>query len=398
MKEKSVNNMGSRTRWWIAFLCLLAASLSLWLSIQKWTGQIDGLVGCGSGSGCANVLGSKWSLVFGVIPVSVFSLLLYVSVLLSLALPDRRVRWWRGFAAWLCLWAAVWFTGLQIAVLHTICPYCMTMHGLGVLLGVSLLLGDRWSLRPWRGVVAVGVAALCVLGLAGVQYWGPDPLTYREDVVAVSQENEGGSVDVHSVGEGRVVQFLSGKKSYRVEELPHLGRADAPYVMVEYFDYTCEACREMHEVLERAIARYPQRLAVLVLPVPLDRGCNPYLPKGVPSDESACKLARLALMVWKVRPEKFADFHKNLFELQGMPYELAESLAVSVVGEAALSSAENKSWANAVLAQDVEDYRGLIKKTPVMPKLLMRGSVLIQGKVNDDQAFQLLLEKHFGLK
>ena len=400
--EGTLRNMSRRFKLWVVLLCVLAATGSLWLSVQKWTGQIDSLAGCGSGSGCSNVLGSKWSLVFGVIPVSVFSFLLYVSVLLSLIKVAGRWGsfgvWWRRLAAWLCLWAAVWFTGLQLVELKTICPYCMTMHGVGVLLGLSLLWGEKWSFRE-RGAIGVMCgAAVCVMGLAGVQYFGPDPLTYREDVLSMTQDQGKKKRDVHALGAGRLVSFLSGSKAYRVESLPHLGRGDAPCVMVEYFDYTCEACRETHRLLEDAVARYPDRLVVVVLPIPLERSCNPYLPKGIPDHESACKLARLSLVVWRADPKKFAEFHENLFEMQGMPYELAESLAVGLIGEDALSSRENQDWADAVLAQNVADYQWLIKKTPVLPKLLMGGSVVIQGEVNDSRSLQALLEKHFGLR
>jgi len=384
--------------WGIALLCVVAAGMSLWLSVQKWTGQIDSLAGCGAGSGCANVLGSKWSLVWGVIPVSVFSFLLYVSILLTLGLSGFWVRWYRSWVAWMCLWAALWFTGVQVIELKTICPYCMTMHGLGVGLGVILLLSEGWRLKTKGAFLSMVCGAACVVGLAMVQAWGPEPLTYREDVVEVAREVASEKADIHARGDGRLIEFLSGRKSYRVSELPHLGSAKAPYVMVEYFDYSCEACREMHGLLEGAVARYPDQLAVIVLPIPLNRGCNSHLPEGVKDQKSACELAQLSLVVWRANPEKFPEFHQSLFDLQGMPYELAESLAVSLVGADVLAFPENRSWAVAVLAQNVKDYRWLIEKTPVMPKLLMGDSVLIQGAVNDEVALQELLSKYFGLR
>jgi len=41
--------------------------------------------------------------------------------------------------------------------------------------------------------------------------------------------------------------------------------------MVKYFDYTCEACRDMHEELDILLEKYDGQLAVIVLPTPLNK-------------------------------------------------------------------------------------------------------------------------------
>ena len=389
----------------IALLCLMAAGMSLWLSVEKWSGRIDSLAGCGAGSGCANVLGSKWSVVFGDVPVSAFSFLLYVSVFLSLGLNlgarAEGARWFRSLAAWMCLWAAVWFTGLQVWVIGALCPYCMTMHGVGVLLGLTILVGEREKRGGQKRGLAMILAAFSVIGLSVVQYYGPEPLTYRVDtvdhLVGDAAGDASGADDIHSAGDGSAVTFLNGRKSYRVEGLPHLGSADAKYVVVEYFDYTCEACREMHVYLEEAVKRHPGELAVVVLPIPLNRSCNPHLAEGMKDHENACELARLTLKVWRADSSKFPEFHRNLFELQGLPIEAAESMAYGLVGEDKMSAA-NDAWVDAILSQNVKDYQLLSRKSPVMPKLLLTGSVVVQGVMKDGQTLESLLKEHLGLK
>ena len=385
----------------MVLVCLAAAGMSLWLSVEKWSGRIDSLAGCGAGSGCANVLGSKWSVVFGSIPVSAFSFALYISVLLSLGVRGDGARWFRSLAAWLCLWAALWFTGLQIFVIKSLCPYCMTMHGLGVLLGLTILFSERekGGFLKKRGL-AMLLAALSVVGLSVVQYFGPEPPTHRVDTVEDLEESGGGEGkvdDFHALGDGRLVTFLGGRKSYRIAQLPHLGMPDAKHVVVEYFDYTCEACRDMHQYLEDAVARHPGQLAVVVLPIPLQRSCNPNLPKGMEDHVNACELARLGLRVWRADPAKFAEFHRSLFELQGLPVEAAESMAYGLVGEKKMSMVDD-AWVDAVLAQNVEDYELLSRKTPVMPKLLLTGSVIVQGVMKDGKALESLLNEHLGVK
>ena len=120
-------------KWLIAILALVAAGLSIWLTIQKLNGSITSLAGCSGGSDCANVLGSKWSMVLGLIPVSLLSSLLYLAVLVSLWLRGITLVWLRQLAAWMIIGSAVWFTVLQIVMFGAFCKYCMTMHGVGVL-------------------------------------------------------------------------------------------------------------------------------------------------------------------------------------------------------------------------------------------------------------------------
>jgi hypothetical protein len=153
----------------------------------------------------------------------------------------------------------------------------------------------------------------------------------------------------------------------------------------------------MHIYLEEAVARHPGELAVVVLPIPLNRSCNPNLAEGMKDHENACELARLGLKVWRADPSKFPEFHRNLFELQGLPIEAAESMAYGLVGEDKMSAGDD-DWVDAILAQNVRDYQLLSRKSPVMPKLLLTGSVVVQGVMKDGQTLESLLKEHLGLK
>ena len=113
--------------WLVFLLCLIVGGLSLWLTVQKITGRINTLIGCGNADGCENVLGGKWAVVFGVIPVSAISFVLYLGVMVSIFMDSTAARWFRIFAAFLILFAAVWFTSLQFLVIETVCVYCMTI-------------------------------------------------------------------------------------------------------------------------------------------------------------------------------------------------------------------------------------------------------------------------------
>ncbi|MFK7910324.1 MAG: vitamin K epoxide reductase family protein [Akkermansiaceae bacterium] len=385
--------------WLLVFLCIIAAGLSVWLTVEKMTGQIDSLAGCGKGSGCENVLGSKWSVVFGTIPVSLFSSLLYLAVAASLLFRIRFGERLRIVAAFMMIAAAVWFTALQLLILNTICPYCMAMHSLGVVIAFLVLFieakkGGRISNYIWGSII--GIAS--VIGLAVTQYFGPAPDTHRLDKdVVISNGVENDVTNPHTQGEGRLVTFFGGDKSYRVSGLPHLGSVDAEHVIVKYFDYTCASCKAVHKNLEAIQEDYPKKLSIIVLPVPLNRSCNPHLPLGVKDHENACDFARLSLRVWLAEPEKFGEFHEWLFEYHQQPMEVAEAMAYSLVGEDKMGSVSN-SQIEALLRQNVRDYEDLVKKTPVMPKLILKDSIVLQGVPQDVATLKALLIEHLQIE
>ena len=79
-------------------------------------------------------------MVMGLIPVSVFSCLLYLVMVVSLWTRGDLMIWLRSLFAWILLSAALWFIALQLFVMQIICPYCMVVHGLGVSIGLVVLL------------------------------------------------------------------------------------------------------------------------------------------------------------------------------------------------------------------------------------------------------------------
>ena len=380
----------------IALLCLVAAGLSIWLTVQKLTGQIDSLAGCGKGSGCENVLGSKWSVVFGVFPVSAFSSALYLALIASLFMRGGVIRWLRVLAGFLILCAAIWFTVLQIFIIKTICPYCMTVHSLGVLVSILILVMDLKEQSWIASASSLTMAAACVAGLALIQHYGPEPETHRMDTGSDVISGESNANDsLHAQGKGRLVSLLEGKKSYRVAALPHVGAVNSTHVIVKYFDYTCESCMKVHHDLGKSQSKYPGKLTVVVLPVPIERSCNPYLPTGVKDHDNACDLARLALRVWMADPASFAEFHDWLFEYHRQPIEVAEAKAYSLVSGEAMDSIPDTK-VEALLAENIGDYKQFVKKTPVMPKILI-GDQILQGAPRDAQKLENLLKKELGI-
>ena len=125
--------VSDRALWAIRLLAVAALALSGYLLWQGLTH--DAAPGCGAGSNCDYVLGSRWSRWLGV-PVGGLAALAHAGVLLAsfaagpAAVPGRRR------AAWLLMLlltsaaagAAAWFLFLQVHVLQTLCAYCTADH------------------------------------------------------------------------------------------------------------------------------------------------------------------------------------------------------------------------------------------------------------------------------
>jgi uncharacterized membrane protein len=142
----------------IRVLCGLAMVVSVYL---VWTSLSKGnVVGCGPESGCHEVLKSRWASWFG-IPVSLFGFLAYLAFFLGTyrlgpkvpAASQRQIWMLLLPCAILIAGGAVWFTGIQMFVLGTFCPYCLTTHSLALTAAIILLFHVPMAQepeKPWQ--------------------------------------------------------------------------------------------------------------------------------------------------------------------------------------------------------------------------------------------------------
>ncbi len=268
----------------------------------------------------------------------------------------------------------------------------MATHTIGILVALGLFrIHAARTKRECMMAAPIGAAAVGILAL--IQILGPVPATHRVDQLAGSGDGKG----IHMAGEGRLIAFLGGHKSYRVKSLPHIGNPDAKHVLVKYFDYTCESCGKMDAYLESAIIQYPDDLAVILLPSPLNRSCNKHLPVEVQDHAKACEFAKYALAVWRADSKKFVAYHHWLFKNNTVLPEVAKAEAIKRVGEDALEKALADNWGDQIIKQNCDDYKQFIKRTPVMPKLLLGGSQVLQGASTSKETFIRELEKNLRL-
>lgn len=357
----------------IALLALGLASLSSWIFYQKITGAISSLHGCGQKGGCSSVLGSKWSEVWG-IPTSLFAAFLTLFIFLSLNQKGRFIAFCRLMIATILLASSLWFICLQIAVIHRICPYCMTAHSLSIPLAFCLFFYEKKTPhKPY----AICSGLSCVLGLCIIQIISPPLPSY----VITRQQHPPSKEALTSVK-----SFLS-QNHPSLEKLPHLGSLNAPILLAVYYDYRCAVCRELHHTLLSLYKKYPQKLCIILLPVPMESSCNPYLSKGVASQPGSCELAKLALVLWEANPSYFMRFDKEVFSIESIPLEAAQGLAESLVSPT-LSS--QKHQANTLLTSILKDYKILKKDTHILPKLILPNGSVLHGKI-DTPALQRIL-------
>jgi len=362
----------SRMLWIASVLGLLVNLLLLYWTLSSATFHV---IGCGGG-GCDGVLGSRWSRVFGV-PVAALGAGIYLLVIASI------LRKWKSVAAgcYTALFgAAVWFIIVQMVMLKAFCPWCMSAHGLGLLIAITGIWSHPWD-DAFKNGMQAGLCAAFILALS--QLYGPVPAGYR--------------IESGSPAHNRKLSYQGGHRSYDVLALPILGKADATHIMVEYFDYGCPACRTMGGHLEALVGKHPEKLAVLLLPVPLDRACNHALAANEKDHPGSCYMTRIALAVWLASPEAFPDIHRAFLSEPTLDEIAALKMAQSVVPEKELDLALKDPWIDQTIRAHIRDWLVLSKQTRNLPKLIIRDGRILHGLPSDQADFIRVMEHEFGL-
>ena len=192
-----------------------------------------------------------------------------------------------------------------------------------------------------------------------------------------SEADEAKAGDTAEEPEPRLVSVQGKKFVLDSRQWPLIGDPDSRYIFVEMLDYTCPHCRATHSAVKGACRKFGDDLAVIVLPVPLDRSCNPYASGG--GHAGACELGTMAVAVWRLAPEKFGEYHNWLMEggRSRSPSE-ARRKAEQLVGAQELKAELDKKVAAEYIKRHVELYRrvgsGSVPKI-MFPNATMTGAV-----------------------
>lgn len=132
------------------------------------------------------------------------------------------------------------------------------------------------------------------IGLVLGQTFGPKPAIHA--TTSGGEIAERRNIKEQNEGEGRTILFKdkNGRttKSFRLGSVPLIGSPQAKKFLVKYFDYTCGSCCDMDEDLTTLLQKHREEIAVIVLPTPLNRSCNPFLLQGGTQSQACLRIGQ----------------------------------------------------------------------------------------------------------
>lgn len=330
MKEKYQHVYGPA----MTLLCVIALVLSIILTAHSLSGI--GLIGCGAGSSCDQVTGSRWSLLLGFVPIASLAVGAYLALLLCVLYlffdfdaVVRKVLWGLSVTVLFC---CLWFIYLQAVKVKAFCPYCMSAHVCGMFTVVLAFLSCRDLGRKTLLRVAGTGAALAVAFIV-----------FQMSTTPAYQARTGHS-DIRLPIPDAVAS-------------PVVGSVDAERTVALLYDYRCSHCRTIHGFLEDAVRHFGGKVAFVLCPTPLSPACNPYIPSGGKDlFDGSCDLARLALGLWTVDPDAFREFDAWLFSADGKDgwYPRTPAEAEKKAFELSAGRSMNPDWISSYLAGTLE--------------------------------------------
>lgn len=365
----------------MALLCVIALIISVFLFFHALSGK--GLIGCAQGSSCGAVLGSRWSLLLGAIPISAPGICMYSFLLVCILGADSiddpvfegRIRKLMLIASGAVSGAAAWFIIVQELFIGAFCPYCMSVHCCGIVLS-GLIIWDAHRRNvagnPAKGaiLVAVGIASAAALALFQVS------TTPRS-----------------AYDSGSVREELPNPAELG---LPVIGDSAAEYNILLMYDYRCSHCRKIHTMLPEVIEKLGGRVSFTLCPTPLSKECNPYVNSDVDLFKGSCSLDKCALAVWRIRPDAFPEMDEFLFEnRRGGWYpreeEEATKKAAELIGAEALEKELHSEWMRDYLSCVLELFaRTSSSERAAIPRFVLDGRYMVPEADNAEALTELI--------
>jgi protein-disulfide isomerase len=175
---------------------------------------------------------------------------------------------------------------------------------------------------------------------------------------------------------GKLVPINGGTIKLKSSDWPLLGKPNAKHIFVEMFDYTCKHCRSTNKAIEAAKETMGDDLAIISLPVPMNKDCNTTVQTTNAAHTDACRLARLAIAVWRVDRAAFPPFHQWLFSSDVAPsYDSALAEANQRVDPAKLATELGNTLCDQYLSRNVELYKRAGEGA--IPKLIFKQTTIV---------------------
>lgn len=240
------------------------------------------------------------------------------------------------------------------------------------------------------------------IGIKGVRNWIASPSLLLFGQVSQTQPATGGTAieGPPKARARRLISMSGGTLKLDIAQWPLWGATDADFVFVEMFDYTCDHCRRTHRTILAVKEQLGGALAVVALPVPLNRNCNSTVQVTSPRMAESCELGKLAVAVWRVAPEKFSEFHDYLMGSPAVPrFAEAKAKAVEIIEDDRTSTKKRErleaELASAIPGQYIAQHVELYKRVGAgnVPKLLFPATTVVGEFTSVDGLLKIIREQ-----
>ena len=399
---------GSWPFWRLMILCLCVVGLALCAYLSWHYVMGTKVIGCGGGSPCDQVLTSKWSSVWGKVPVSGLAAGAYMAMLVAtffvgrdIETPVRRLAWRAMLViSGSAVGSALWFTIVQKWILKAYCPYCMATHITGMVLAGVIFVGAAIQSEPQTPQADAAVDAKAknerligfipamgqmMLGLVLASVLAVVQIVYKPPSVFIAGEThvKTPAVDTRSA--------------------PLVGPANANQVVTLFFDYKCPHCQKVHVMLDELVSRYKGKAAFVIRPAPLTSQCNRFVASNRAEYRDSCDLARLGTAIWLAKREAYFEFNRWWFtpepERLWRPRTLenARVKADELVGREKIDTALEDPFIEQFMEESVELYGVTIDQSGASVPRLVYGSRWVSPEPNDIDDLITILNERLGL-
>ncbi|MDQ6962456.1 MAG: thioredoxin domain-containing protein [Mariprofundaceae bacterium] len=204
----------------------------------------------------------------------------------------------------------MYFAWVMFTIIGSICLFCLLSYGLNItacLLGFYLYKKQGYDLKrailsimPFSAHTSYGFASVFVL-VAAIAFVGQfelqeavhAKLELKKAALAQLKAKQEKTHSKSDFDEKAFKAFQSTAPRIAIDTAsdPFMGNADALLTIVEFSDFQCPMCRQVHETLKKVLPKFNDRVKFVFKNMPLDKSCNSMMQRDL--HLSACDLARL---------------------------------------------------------------------------------------------------------
>jgi len=300
----------------IVGLCLCG-----FLLYRQMSGSLETLGGCNNDVWtCEEIFKSRWGAVLG-IPVVALAVLNYFAMFVLSMAPVRKLGRYSdvilGALGITLLVGSLWFVGLQV-YFGLKCLFCMLAQFVGIVVG-GIVLKSLCEAIHFRVKVSA-LATFAMSGLFTLILIGGHFASSGNDL---SEGNDAELVDGDQRFEDGFYKFPNLGLSVERGKFPTIGNPKAEKAVVVMLDYSTPSSQRIHAHITTLVDTLGEELAVILVPVPLDKDCNENWPSA--DSANACQIATYAYAAWEANPRIYQAYHNYL--MHGGAYSESGSIA-----------------------------------------------------------------------